>query len=176
MPTMFRFNPGQSAVMPKLVLSGTLLVAAVGCRQDRELIQMQAEVNHAATELVLQEAEARRQWMEMQARLDEERRELAREQRRDPIIAQAILQIGGITLCMLPLLILLRLFKRAESDPVFHPIDETVLDELLGQVVPLLPGPDCEPESEAPSAPRLGHHPDLNALIQERMSRRDDES
>jgi hypothetical protein len=176
MQMTFRSDPKPASVAPRLVLAGTLLVAVAGCRRDRELIQMQAEVNHAATELVLQEAEARRQWMAMQARLDEERRELAKQQRRDPIIAQAILQIGGIALCLLPLLVLLRLFKRAESGPVFHPIDETVLDELLGQVVPLLPGPDCGPDPESPSAPRLGHCRDLNALIDERMSRRDDES
>lgn len=133
---------------------------------------MQAEVNQAATELVRQEAEARRQWMQTQQRLDSDRRDLEQSRRqladerrtfllqahRDPIVAQAILQIGGITLCLLPLLVTVRLLRRGDDDPVLPPLDELMLNELIDLETPLLPGP-LEPR------PR-----DLNALIEQRLS------
>ncbi|HBJ37315.1 MAG TPA: hypothetical protein DDZ51_21695 [Planctomycetaceae bacterium] len=155
---------------------GPLLVST-GCGRDRELTRMQGEVNRAATELVIQDAQARREWMEAQQRLDEDRRQLAKEQRRDPIIAQAILQIGGLGLCLLPLWLIARLLKRSETDPVFHPIDDMVFDELIGHSTPLLPcyerdqPPDASPGQPQRSGPLIAHR-DLNALIDDRLEHR----
>ena len=156
----------RSKVLPSLVPVFVLLLASVGCRRDKELTQMQAEVNRAATELVIQDAEARRQWMEAQKLLDADRRQLAREQRRDPIIAQAILHVGGIALCLLPLWLIARLLRRSESDPVFYPIDDMVFDELIGHAPP-----GITPDPPQPSGLKLAHR-DLNALIDDRLSRR----
>jgi hypothetical protein len=169
---------------------GPLLVST-GCGRDRELTRMQGEVNRAATELVIQDAQARREWMEAQQRLDEDRRQslelrqrldedrrqLAKEQRRDPIIAQAILQIGGFGLCLLPLWLIARLLKRSETDPVFHPIDDMVFDELIGHSTPLLPHyerdqqPDASPGQPQRGGPLITHR-DLNALIDDRLEHR----
>ena len=161
-----------------------LVLASVGCQQDQELTRMQAEVNRAATELVIQDAEARREWMQVQKRLDADRRQLAKEQRRDPIIAQAILQIGGIALCLLPLWLIVLLLRRSENDPVFHCADDTVLNELIGHSPALLPSyqqeqppdafPDVPPSPPQRSGLKLAHR-DLNALIDDldvRRSRR----
>jgi hypothetical protein len=156
---------------------GLLLLVSIGCRRDKELTKMQAEVNRAATELVIQDAQARREWMEAQQRLDEDRRQLAKEQRRDPIIAQAILQIGGMGLCLLPLWLIARLLWRSEPDPVFRPIDDMVLDELIGHSTPLLPccerdqPADASPDQPQRSGPLITHR-DLNALIDDRLEHR----
>jgi hypothetical protein len=163
----------------------SVVLALTGCRRDRELTRMQAEVNRAATELVVQDAEARRQWMSIRQQFDEDRRQLAREQRRDPIIAQAILQIGGIGLCLLPLWLIARLLRRNECDPVFHPIDDLVIDELIGHTTSLLPSierdspPSCPPARTSACPPRsasgsgpAGAQPDLNALIDGRLQHR----
>lgn len=177
----FRFK-----VLPAMVPVVVLLLASVGCRRDKELTQMQAEVNRAATELVIQDAEARRQWMEAQKLLDADRRQLASEQRRDPIIAQAILHVGSIALCLLPLWLIARLLRRSETDPVFYPIDDMVFDELIGHSTALLPSyerepsthplpdapPDFTPDPPQPSGLKLAHR-DLNALIDDRLSRRE---
>jgi len=160
-----------------LLACGWLLLVSIGCRRDKELTQMQAEVNRAATELVIQDAHARQQWMEIQSRIDEDRRQLAKELHRDPIIAQAILQIGGIGLCLLPLWLIARLLKRSETDPVFHPIDDMVFDELIGHSTALLPvyerdqPPDASPDQPQRSGPLIAPR-DLNALIDDRLEHR----
>ena len=182
----YKLLPATTALVFMLVL------ASAGCRRDQELTRMQAEVNRAATELVIQDAEARREWMQVQKRLDADRRQLAKEQRRDPIIAQAILQIGGIALCLLPLWLIVLLLRRSENDPVFHCVDDTVLNELIGHSPALLPNyrheqqpdacpdltPDLPPDTASrppqPSGLKLAHR-DLNALIDDlddRLSRR----
>jgi hypothetical protein len=159
------------------------LLPVIGCR-DKELTKMQAEVNRAATELVRQDTEARREWMVIQSGLDTERRRLATQGRRDPIIAQAILQIGGIGLCLLPLWVIVRLLRRDVADPVLQPIDELTMDELLSQGEllsqrSLLPGPDHPhpPGNEPGPTPRPtpGNRlvaPDLDTLIDARLRRR----
>jgi len=170
-----------SGLLLQGLLAILLLLISIGCRRDKELTKMQAEVNRAATELVIQDAEARRQWMEIQQRVDEDRRQLAKEQRRDPIIAQAILQIGGIGLCLLPLWLVARLLQRSEIDPVFHPIDDMVFDELIGHSVPLLSakalGTDSPHDSPGnqPQPTDLTATPcDLNAWIDDRLQRHRD--
>ena len=176
----FRFK-----IPPATALVFMLVLASAGCRQDKELTRMQAEVNRAATELVIQDAEARREWMQVQKRLDADRRQLTIEQRRDPIIAQAILQIGGIALCLLPLWLIVLLLRRSENDPVFHCADDTVLNELIGHSPALLPSyqqeqppdafpdvpPDLPPSPPQPNGLKIAHR-DLNALIDDRLSRR----
>ncbi len=176
----------RSKVLPGIALVFVVMLASIGCRRDKELTRMQAEVNRAATELVIQDAEARRQWMEAQKLLDADRRQLANEQRRDPIIAQAILQIGGIAMCLLPLWLIARLLLRSENDPVFHPIDDMVFDELIGHSAGLLPSyerdqspiasadvpPEITPDPPQHSGLKLAHR-DLNALIDDRLSRRE---
>ncbi len=160
-------------VLPATALVFILMLTTTGCQQDRELTRMQAEVNRAATELVIQDAEARREWMRVQQRLDADRRQLAKEQRRDPIIAQAILQIGGIALCLLPLWLIVLLLRHSQNEPVFHCADDTLLDELIGHVPPDLP-PDLPSSPPQPSGLKLAHR-DLNALIDDlddRLSRR----
>jgi hypothetical protein len=171
-----------------------LLLAVVGCEGDRELRRMQAEVNRAASELVVQDAQARRDWLRLQEQLEAERSRLAGQRYRDPILAQAILQIGGLTLCLLPLVVIARLLWRPLADPAEQPGDrpgdELVFDELLGYWLPLLPGPADAGHGESAGGPaggpaggryegkcggqwppRGGRPSDLNALIEQRLDR-----
>lgn len=159
---------------PVILLLQVAAVVVSGCQHDRELTRMQAEVNRAATDLVIQDAEARRQWMLVQKQLDGDRRQLANERRRDPIIAQAILQIGGMGLCLLPLWLIARLLQRAEADPVFPPLDDRVFDELIGHHAALLPGNERDPPPGNSSVCPPGCGParapsDLGALIDDRL-------
>jgi len=151
-----------------LLFAAVLLLVASGCRRDKELTQMQGEVTRAATELVIRDAQVRQQWLQVQSRLDEDRRQLAKEQRRDPIIAQAFLQVGAITLCLLPLIVIAKLLRRDEAAVVFDPADDMVFEELFGHWVPLLP---CagDPPADQPQSPRGSQPSDLNALIQQRL-------
>jgi hypothetical protein len=172
-----RYGPFAGGKLAILLLLVTVVVT--GCQHDRELTRMQAEVNRAATDLVIQDAEARRQWMVIQKQLDGDRRQLANERRRDPIIAQAILQIGGMGLCLLPLWLIARLLQRVESDPVLPPLgdrllDDRLFDELIGHHAALLPGHDRDPPPGSSSVCPPGSGPargpsDLGALIDDRL-------
>ncbi len=134
-----------------------VLLIGIGCRRDRELTQMQVEVTEAAGELVVQDAAARREIIQMQAALDAERRLLNERERQDPIIAAAILQIGGLLLCLLPLVVIARLL--ASRQPEGEVLSAIVIDELL------LDQP-LEPE------PKRLEHQDLDALVRDRTADR----
>ena len=175
-------SPGRYRAFLRSWLAFLLVSVDTGCQHDRELTRMQAEVNRAATDLVIQDAEARRQWMLVQKQLDGDRRQLANERRRDPIIAQAILQIGGMGLCLLPLWLIARLLKQAEADPVFPPLgdrllDNRLFDELLGHHAALLPVKELDPPPGNSSVCPPGSGPargpaDLGALIDDRLRQR----
>jgi hypothetical protein len=135
-----------------------VLLIGVGCRRDRELTQMQVDVTEAAGELVVQDAAARREIIQMQAALDAERRLLNERERQDPIIAAAILQVGGLLLCLLPLVVIARLL--ASSQPEGEALNALVIDELLIEQPP-------EPEPQ-----RLAHQ-DLDSLLRDRIADRD---
>lgn len=145
-------------------LSTVLLVS--GCREDRELTRMQADVTEAASDLVQEDARARREVLQMQATLDAERqrlheqtRQAERRARQAPIIAAAIQQLGGLFLCLLPLLVLLWLLvpRRSESDAA--ELSEWMIDAFLD-------------EDDAPQPPIALEHRDLNALVEARQSDR----
>jgi hypothetical protein len=135
------------------------LLASVGCRRDKELSQMQVEVTQAASDLVAQDAAARREIINMQSALDEERRLLNERARQDPIVAEAIMQIGGLILCVLPLFVVARLLRRTESEGEVSVINELVIDELLA-------------DQTAATAPKRLDHRDLDGLIRDRIADR----
>ena len=129
-----------------------VMLATLGCNDDEELTRMQSDVARSAARLVEQDALARREIIGMQAALDKERRLIAERERRDPIIAQVILQIGSLLLCVLPLVVTAWLLLRSH-----HEDDVTVLDVLLiDEVV------NHEPQ-------RLDHR-DLDSLVQDRLT------
>ena len=129
-----------------------VMLATLGCDDDEDLTRMQSDVARSAARLVEQDALARREIIGMQAALDKERRLIAERERRDPIIAQVILQIGSLLLCVLPLVVTAWLLLRSQ-----HEDDVTVLDVLLiDEVV------NHEPQ-------RLDHR-DLDAIVQDRLT------
>lgn len=152
-----------------LLASGLILVLLSGC-QNAELAQMQAEVNRAATELVVQDAKARQDWMTVHSQIaserqqiDQERSSLIRRERLDPVIAQSILQVGGILLCLLPLLVTVRLLQTNHD-----PSASEVLDALLEPEIKLLSEAAVEGSTHRAHPPRIGPT-DLDSLIAGRL-------
>ena len=152
-----------------LLAPGLLLVTLSGCR-DADLTRMQSEVNRAATELVTQDAKVRQDWMtvhnqleQSRQKIDQDRRALAERERLDPVIAQAIRQVGGIALCLLPLLIAIRLLTADEDDP-----SPEVFDVLLTPELKLLSEAASAGPGDGPPPPRLGP-PDQGSQITGRL-------
>lgn len=133
----------------------------------REIMQMQGQVARAARELAAQDAAARKEVIQMQRALDTERRRILERERQDPVIAAAILQLGGLLLCLLPMAVIASLFWRREPQPEVAVLNELVVDELL---IDLSPKPELElrPELE----PRRLEHRDLDALVRDRIAHR----
>ena len=143
---------------PFRVLSSLLLLALAGCEEDelakaareaakqsaeqqRQLVQLQAEVARSASELVEADSKARTELAALQRdlqqdqaevgrqrdQLEDDRRDMADQRHRDPLIAAAITNIGLILACLLPLLLCVFIL-RTVRDPA---TSEDALTELL---------------------------------------------
>jgi hypothetical protein len=92
--------------------------------------------------------------------LEQERRQIAQERNRDPIVADSILAVGGLIAAILPLLVCLFLLRG-----LFHKSDQEALAEVLVEDLvsrqALLSGP------AAVSLPGTGREPRLPAISAE---------
>jgi hypothetical protein len=142
----------------RLLIFGQLLAAVSGCESDdsrlarlsQDAAARQADQNREIARLVesqqaLQQGiDAERGRLDQQrTTLDDERRNIARERIRDPIIANAL--IGAIILaaCALPLLLALFVLRGThtmESDE--EPLSELLIQELVADEPLLLPRPN----------------------------------
>ena len=124
--------------MSRIVTLTAIVVMAIGCSSDsdrvaelasrhatqqselsRETVKLQTKLVEGTHELVKADAQARREFIELEGRLDQQRAEIARrhddlederqviaKQRiRDPIVADAVIAIGSLLACLLPLLV-----------------------------------------------------------------------
>ena len=141
--------------------------AEQSAEQQRKLVQLQSEVAKSASELVEADSKARTELAALQRNLQQDqadvgrqrdqlegdRRDIAAQRHRDPLIAAAITNIGLILACLLPL-VLCVVILRSLRNPV---TDEEALTEFLVQEIvaeqPLL-------LSAAPRAPALEHAAD----------------
>jgi len=86
---------------------------------SRETVALQSELVDGTQQLVGSDAQARRDFLELESRLDEQRaeiaqrydaleqtrREFAKQQARDPVVADALLAVGATLTCLLPILL-----------------------------------------------------------------------
>ena len=86
---------------------------------SRETVALQSELVDGTQQLVGSDAQARRDFLELESRLDEQRaeisqrrdalaqtqRELTKQQARAPVVANALLAVGTTLTCLLPLLL-----------------------------------------------------------------------
>jgi hypothetical protein len=151
----------------------TILIALAGCdppdqrmvdfakeanqqqaRQSEQVARQSREIASAAHDLVEQDAAARRELLETQARhqeqfreqqevIDQQRAQLHAERRdsaqaavRDPVIAQAVIAMASILAALLPLLITVYALRRL---PETGAAEELLMDALLEDLA-ALPG------------------------------------
>ena len=131
--------------------------------QNRQMNEMQRRVAEGAQRLVEADAQARQEMVTLQRevqaertevgrqrdRLEEERRELAAQRHRDPIVASAITYLGLLLACLLPVGVCW-LLLRCRPEPID---DVAVVEVLLEDLVasrPLLLGSPDKPVPELP--------------------------
>ena len=100
------------------------------CRSD--LNKLQHQVHQAAT--------AERQNLDRQREsLESERRDIATKRHRDPIIASAIMQVGLVLACLLPLVFCVYLLRAQRNEEVSEQVvAELLMHELVAEQSPLL--------------------------------------
>ena len=137
--------------------------------QQRQLAQMQAEVTRGASQLVESDAKARAELAALQRdlqqdqaeigrqrdQLETDRRQIAEQRHRDPLIAAAITSIGLILACLLPLLLCWALLRRPPLDGEAEAaLAEFLVQDLISDHPVLLPAhaPHALLEQPSPNA------------------------
>jgi hypothetical protein len=172
----------------------TILIALAGCsppdqrlvdfaeeanqqqaRQSEQVARQSREIASAAHDLVEQDAAARRELLEAQARnqeqfhaqqvaieqerqqLHEERREAAQAAARDPVITQALIAAGLILAALLPLLVTAYALRRLpETGAAEELLTDALLEDLAAlpsATTPAVPTEPRLPESSRPGLP-----------------------
>ena len=111
-----------------------------------ELVERDAEARH---ELISAQQELTSQLNEQQSaiytghdQLEQDRREIAEQRHRDPIIAAVIQDIGLIIACLLPLLVAVQVIWQMQSqEPDHAAVAELLTLDLTSEEPLLLPGP-----------------------------------
>ena len=154
-------------------------------RQSQSIVQESQKLAAAAEQLVTHDAKARQELVAAHDRLNPqlnqqraaidagrdqlelERRQLAQQRHRDPIVAAAIQNVGLIVACLLPLIVAVFVIRQMRSDePDDAAIAQLLVHELTSDQPRLLPGPSLRPpalehqagpddSSESPSYGRL---------------------
>jgi len=124
--------------------------------QNQRMADLQEEVAEGSKRLVEADAEARREMIglhhdlqserhtvgEQRDALEADRKQLATQRHRDPIIAESIRQIGLLLCCGLPLVICLLLLRRPIEPSSDQEIAELLIADLVSAQPQLLRGPD----------------------------------
>ena len=140
-------------------------------RQSQSVVEESAKLAQAAQQLVESDAKSRAELIAAQERLtgqldqqraavdtgrdqlEAERKQLAAQRHRDPLIASSIQTVGLILAALLPLIIcvyVIRMMSRTEPDDAA--VASLLVTELTADRPMLLPGPVLRP------APALEHH------------------
>jgi hypothetical protein len=178
--------------MPKAMMPIVILTIAIGCKNDsarvaelatqhakqqnelsRETVELQAELVKGTQQLVQADAQSRRDFIELEAKLDEQRADIARNREelanehrvlvarrvRDPVIANAVIAVGSLMACLLPLLVagyLLRCHLNEPDDPA---TTELLLEEMVSRHAALTPAEHPAIDHRG-NAPRIGSDAD----------------
>ena len=168
--------------MVRTMIPIAIIVIAIGCRSDsdrvaelasrhateqaelsRETVKLQAELIEGTHQLVEADAQARRDFLELEGKLDdqraelgrrhddleEERRDIATQRYRDPIVANAVIAVGSVLACLLPLLLAGYLLRCQLCEPEDHAATEILLDEIVA----------THPALVASGRPMIDHSP-----------------
>ncbi len=122
--------------------------------QNRQMAQLQGQVAEGARRLIEAGAQARQELTALQRdlradqaevgrqrdQLEAERREIAKQRHRDPIIAAAMMNVGLVLACLLPLVLCgYLLYVLRDSGTEDEAVTELLIEELVADRPRLLP-------------------------------------
>jgi len=134
--------------------------------QSEAIVEESHQLAEAAKELVERDAEARRELIAAQQeltsqlneqqsaiytgheQLEQDRREIAEQRHRDPIVAAVIHNFGLVIACLLPLFVAVMVIRQMQSqEPDHAAVAELLTLELTSEEPLLLPGPRLHPRA-----------------------------
>jgi len=140
--------------------------------QSKAVVEESQRLAEATKELVAHDAQARQELIAAQEKLttqlnqqratidagrdqlEQDRREIAEQRSRDPILAAAVQSVGLLIACSLPLIVCVFVIRRMSSnEPDDAAVAELLVHELTSDRPRLLPGPSLRP-------PALEHQAD----------------
>ena len=132
--------------------------------QSQAVVEESHQLAETAKELVEHDAEARRELIAAQqeltsqlndqqatvdagrGQLEQDRREIAEQRHRDPIVATAIQNTGLVIACLLPLIVAVYVIRQMQSqEPDHAAVAEMLVLEVTSDEPRLLPGPQQRP-------------------------------
>jgi TolA-binding protein len=133
--------------------------------QSQAVVEESHQLAEAAKEMLEHDAEARRELIAAQQeltsqlneqqsaiytgheKLEQDRREIAEQRHRDPIVAAVIQNFGLVIACLLPLLVSVFVIRQMQSqEPDHAAVVELLTLELTSDEPRLLPGPHLRPD------------------------------
>jgi hypothetical protein len=145
--------------------------------QSQAVVEESHQLAETAKELVEHDAEARRELIAAQQeltsqlngqqsaiytgheQLEQDRREIAEQRHRDPIIAAVIQDFGLFIACLLPLVVAVFVIRQIQSqEPDHAAVAELLVLELTADEPRLLPGPMSQRHALTHDDPEEGHH------------------
>ncbi len=144
--------------------------------QSQAVVEESHQLAETAKELVEHDAEARRELIAAQqeltsqlndqqatvdagrGQLEQDRREIAEQRHRDPIVATAIQNTGLIIGCLLPLIVAVYVIRQMQSqEPDHAAVAEMLVLEVTSDEPRLLPGPQLRPRKLTHDADEVQH-------------------
>ena len=132
--------------------------------QSQAVVAESHQLAEAAKELVEHDAEARRELIAAQqeltsqlndqqatvdagrGQLEQDRRDIAEQRHRDPLVATAIQNTGLVIACLLPLIVAVYVIRQMQSqEPDHAAVAEMLVLEVTSDEPRLLPGPQLRP-------------------------------
>lgn len=176
--------------MERTMIPIAIILIAGGCQSDsdriaelasrhateqsqlsQETVKLQTELVEGTRQLVAADAQSRRDFLELEGQLDEqrakiarrhdeledERRDLARQRVRAPVVANAVVAVGSLLACLLPLVLAGYLLRSQLGESEDHSVTEVLLDEIAAGHPALAPPNDpLMAHGSSRSPPRIG--------------------
>ena len=135
------------------ILAVAPIALSVGCDQNAEMTQQLLEQSRQLTayqaELDQRIQSERHNLDQQRAELEAERRQIAHQRYRDPLIAAGITQAAMLIVASLPILLLILLLRAAASEPEDAALSELLVQELASDAPTLFRAPAIHPSALA---------------------------
>ncbi|HEX3659661.1 MAG TPA: hypothetical protein VHV55_27990 [Pirellulales bacterium] len=118
--------------------------AARQAEQNQQITKLNEQVAEGTKRLVESDAQMRQDFLVAHRDLESERKQIATQRHRDPIIANALLDAALLVACVLPIVLAIYVVRNADKQSSDHGLAELLVQEFAIDQPMLLPRPPSE--------------------------------